>query len=158
MKFLARLRILCKANDGTALVEMALVVPVLLLLVFGAVDFGRAYYVKIEVTNAAHAGAEYGSQYPKDTAGITTAAKQSASDLSNLTVPTIAYGCECSDGSSYSANCAATLTCASSSSRGTNVVNRVQVTATSVYTTLVPWRVIPSSFTLTSTATIRGNY
>jgi len=151
------LRILYKANHGAALVELALVTPILLLLVFGAVDFGHAYYVGIEVANAAHAGAEYGSQNPSDTAGITAAAKQSASDLPNLTVTVPTWGCECSDGSSYSANCAPMPVCSANSSRGGNVVHRVQVTISAVYKTLVPWPGIPTSLTLTRTATIRGN-
>ena len=83
MKSLARLWILCKANHGAALVELAFVTPILLVLVIGAVDFGRAYYVDLEVENAAHAGADYGSLNPTLTAGIATAARQSAPDLSN---------------------------------------------------------------------------
>jgi Flp pilus assembly protein TadG len=157
MKLLTRLRTLCNANDGSALVEMAFVVPVLLLLVMGAIDFGRAYYLKIEVTNAAHAGAEYGSQNSSDTGGMTTAARQSASDVPNLTVTTATWGCECSDGTSYSEHCSPAPTCTASSYRDTNSVKRVQVTAQSVYTTLMPWPHIPSSITLTSTATIRNN-
>jgi Flp pilus assembly protein TadG len=39
---LARLRRLSRREDGQALVEMALVLPILLLLVLGIVDFGRA--------------------------------------------------------------------------------------------------------------------
>jgi hypothetical protein len=47
--------------------------------------------------------------------------------------------------------------CVANSSRGGNVVHRVQVTISAVYTTLVPWPGIPTSLTLTRTATIRGN-
>ena len=156
MKFPARLRILCKANHGASLVELAFVIPILLLLVFGAADFGRAYYETLELVNAAHAGAEYGSQHPSDTAGITTAAQQSAPNVS-LNTPTVTYGCECSDGSSYFQNCSTTPSCTANAARGSNVVHRVKVTTSAVYTTLVPWGVIPSSFNLSGTATIRGN-
>lgn len=157
MKSLARLWILCKANHGAALVELAFVTPILLVLVIGAVDFGRAYYVDLEVENAAHAGAEYGSLNPTLTAGIATAARQSAPDLSNLTVMAPTWGCECSDGSSYSANCATMPVCTANSTRGSNVVHRVQVKTKAVYTPLVPWPGIPSSITLTGEATMRGN-
>ena len=75
MKFPGQLRNLCNANDGAALVEMALISTTLVLLVMGAVDLGRAGYVGIEVENAAHAGAEYGSLNPSDTATIKTAAQ-----------------------------------------------------------------------------------
>jgi hypothetical protein len=50
------------------------------LLVIGAVDLGRAGYVGIEVENAAHAGAEYGSLNPSDTATITDGGPASRSE------------------------------------------------------------------------------
>jgi Flp pilus assembly protein TadG len=157
MRFLARFCILCKADHGASLVELALVTPILFLLLMGAVDFGRAYYVGLEVADAAHAGAEYGSQNPSSTAGITAAARQSAPNLSNLTVTPPTWGCECSDGSSYTASCTTTPTCKETAIRGSNVVNRVQVTTSSAYTTVIPWPFIPSSITLSDTATVRGN-
>ncbi len=157
MKLLERLRILCNANHGAALIDLALLVPALLLLVIGATDLGRAGYVGIQVVNAAHAGAEYGSLNPSDTAGITTAAQQSAPNVSNLTVTAPTWGCECSDGSSYSARCAIMPVCAANNTRGGNVVHRVQVTTSVVFRTLVPWPGIPSSMTLSGKATIRGN-
>ena len=42
---------------GAAAVEFALVIPVLLLLVFGMLEFSRAYNVQISLTNAAREGA-----------------------------------------------------------------------------------------------------
>jgi Flp pilus assembly protein TadG len=38
-------------------VELALVLPILLVLVFGIIDFGRAYNAKISLTQAAREGA-----------------------------------------------------------------------------------------------------
>jgi Flp pilus assembly protein TadG len=157
MKLLAHLHVLCKAEHGASLIELALVTPILLLLMIGAVDLGRAYYVGLEVANAAHSGAEYGSRNPSNTAGITAAARQSAPNLPNMIVSAPAWGCECSDGSSYSASCTVTPTCTASSSRGANVVHRVQVTTSSAYNPLMPWPYIPSSVTLSNTATVRGN-
>jgi Flp pilus assembly protein TadG len=45
----------CRA--GQSLVEMAMVLPVLAFLTFGLLDFGRAYYYQVSVTNAAREGA-----------------------------------------------------------------------------------------------------
>lgn len=44
-------------ESGAAAVELALVLPILLMLVFGIVDFGRAYNAKISLTQAAREGA-----------------------------------------------------------------------------------------------------
>lgn len=41
---------------GAAVVEFALIVPLLLLLVFGIAEFGRAYYLQTTISNAAREG------------------------------------------------------------------------------------------------------
>jgi len=46
-----------RSRRGQSLVEMAMVLPVLAILTFGLVDFGRAYYFQVSVTNAAREGA-----------------------------------------------------------------------------------------------------
>lgn len=48
-----------KTEGGQALVEMALVLPILLLLVFGIVEFGRILNAKLIVSNASREGARY---------------------------------------------------------------------------------------------------
>src|SRR6202521_4147571 len=45
---------------GQAMVEMAIVAPVLVLLMLGAADLGRAFYLDIEVTGASRAGVRAG--------------------------------------------------------------------------------------------------
>lgn len=45
------------AEDGAAAVELAFVLPVLLLVLFGLVEFGRAYNAQIALTGAAREGA-----------------------------------------------------------------------------------------------------
>jgi uncharacterized protein (UPF0333 family) len=49
-----------------ALVEYALVLPILLLLVIGAMDFGRMFYTKMVLINASREGASYLSYNPDD--------------------------------------------------------------------------------------------
>ncbi|HEX6685086.1 MAG TPA: TadE/TadG family type IV pilus assembly protein [Candidatus Limnocylindrales bacterium] len=46
-----------RRDRGAAAVEMALLLPLLLLLVFGIVDFGRMLHAQITVTEAAREGA-----------------------------------------------------------------------------------------------------
>lgn len=54
-----------RSEDGAALVEFAIVLPVLLLLVFGIIDFGRALSVKNGIIAAVHDGARLAAvQYP----------------------------------------------------------------------------------------------
>jgi len=51
-------------SRGQSLVEFALVLPVLLLLALGTIDYGRVYFDYISVTNAARNGAVYASTGP----------------------------------------------------------------------------------------------
>ncbi|MDR5658932.1 pilus assembly protein [Serpentinicella sp. ANB-PHB4] len=46
-----------KNNEGQALVELALVLPILLLLVFGIIEFGRVFGTYLMVTHSAREGA-----------------------------------------------------------------------------------------------------
>jgi Flp pilus assembly protein TadG len=63
-------------DEGQSLVELGVLIPLLLIIVLGAIDFGRAYYAYISVTNAARAGAQYASASNANAAnnpGITAA-------------------------------------------------------------------------------------
>jgi Flp pilus assembly protein TadG len=46
-----------RGRAGQSLVEMAMVLPILAILTFGLVDFGRGYYFQVSVTNSAREGA-----------------------------------------------------------------------------------------------------
>lgn len=61
---------------GANLVEMALSITLLLLLLAGAIDFGRAFYSYIAVTNASREGARYASRFPHHKVGIRAAVQR----------------------------------------------------------------------------------
>jgi Flp pilus assembly protein TadG len=54
---------------GAAAMELALVLPILILLALGCVDYGRYAYYSVAVQNAARAGAEYAAMNPYSTGG-----------------------------------------------------------------------------------------
>jgi Flp pilus assembly protein TadG len=139
------------SEHGSSLVELAFLTPLLMLLLLGTVDFGRAYYIASEVAGAAHAGAIYASGSPTDNTGIENAATDDAPGVPGLIVATPTYGCECSDGSAFSANCGATPTCT-----GNNVVYKVTVTVTATYHPWFPWPGVPSSIHFSRSATMRS--
>lgn len=56
---------------GVAAVEFAIILPLLMLIILGAIDFGRFAHAHIAVTNAARAGAGYGIMNPFNTADTT---------------------------------------------------------------------------------------
>ena len=138
---------------GSSLVELGLVLMTLLLMLIGVIDFGRAYYLSVEVSNAAYAGALYGSQNNTDTAGMISAATTDAVDVSGLSA-VATYGCECSDGSgTSSAKCVSAPTGCNS---GTNQVNFVKVTTSATYTLLFPWPTLPRTIALQGSAQLHA--
>lgn len=141
---------LFRRQEGSSIVETAFLMPVLLFICAGAVDFGRAYYLAIEVSSAAHAGALYGSQNIADTAGMIAAAKLDAPDVPGLVVTPL-YGCECYDGSNVSASC----TSAPTGCSGNNYVNYAHITTSATYTPIFPYPGIPSPIPLKGNAYLR---
>lgn len=55
---------------GQDLVEMALLLPLLLALTFGIIDFGRVIFSYSTIANAAREGARFAVTDPTNTAGI----------------------------------------------------------------------------------------
>lgn len=76
-----------QSDRGAAAVEFALVLPILLLVVCGIIDFGRAYNAKITLTHAAREAARVWAL--GGTAADTTArAQATATGLSGVTAAT----------------------------------------------------------------------
>src|SRR4051812_37857246 len=68
---------LVRSERGSALVELAFCLPVLILTFVGAADFARVFYTSIALNNAARAGAQYGAAglaNSGDTSGMQSAA------------------------------------------------------------------------------------
>jgi len=141
---------LLRRDRAASLAEMALIIPILCLVLFGLIDFGRAYYLGIEVTNAAYAGAAYGAVNSTDIQGMESAATADAANVPNMTA-TATYGCECSDGTNQVSLCSTTPSCPN------NVINYVTVTTSASYKPIFPWPGLPSTLPLAGTATMRAS-
>ncbi|MFC1997437.1 TadE/TadG family type IV pilus assembly protein [Chloroflexota bacterium] len=68
-------------SSGQSLVELALTLPMLLLLVIGVFDLGRGIYYYSAIHNAAREGARYGSVNRCDKEGIKVRAREMAIGL-----------------------------------------------------------------------------
>ncbi len=116
-----------RVQDGaSSLIECALFLPMVIVLLLGSVDFGRAFYVNLEIEAAAEAGALYGVQNPSDTSGMQAAAALDAPDI-NLLSSVATYGTECSDGTMITAANSAVPSCS------VNAVTYVEVTTSMTY-------------------------
>jgi Flp pilus assembly protein TadG len=89
---------------GQSLVEVAVSFVILIILLEGAVDLGRALFALISIRDAAQEGAFYGSVNPTDTNGIIQRVRSSSnapvdmSDASKVNVTVSIIGPTCSGG------------------------------------------------------------
>jgi Flp pilus assembly protein TadG len=61
-----------RGERGAAMVELVLIIPVFLMLIFGGITAGLAYEHKAEVVHAVRDGARYGATVPLGQCDITT--------------------------------------------------------------------------------------
>lgn len=74
-------------RKAQALVEMALILPLLLLLLFGIIEFGRVMGAGIIVTHSAREGARYGAVGATDSEIVTSIQTKSAAVLYDAEEP-----------------------------------------------------------------------
>jgi Flp pilus assembly protein TadG len=70
-----------KQERGQSIVELAIVLPLLILLLMGVADVGRAYYILVSLNDAASEGATYASINPSDVDGIQLRAVEATDGL-----------------------------------------------------------------------------
>src|SRR5579862_8737423 len=126
---------------GSAFVELALLLPALLLVLVGAIDFARVFNASVTLANAAEVGALYGPgsvSASSNTTGMQTAATNDGKDLSSMTA-TATYYCSCgATGTSQ--------TCPATSCTGSNPAHRyVKVQTSYTFSTAFPIPGIPRS-------------
>jgi Flp pilus assembly protein TadG len=76
----AQIRLLSGDERGAALVETAIIFMLVLIMLAGMVDLGRAFNVYIVIGQASREGARYGSLNSSDADGIKQAAIQEAAN------------------------------------------------------------------------------
>lgn len=139
---------------GAAAAELALFLPLLVLVLLGAIDFGRFAYAAITVSNAARAGAAYCAynNCSNSTADdIRRVAREEAwpyldipATPTYVEVPVVTSGAGCSvsdpcPGVTSGPGCSSSRPC-------------LRVRVRYPFTTLIPWPGIPSAITVARSA------
>lgn len=150
-----------REDKGQAFVELALVLPVLVLLLLGAAEVGRMAYAAIEVNNAARAGVAYAAQNHTtasdllSTGGIVQAAQLEAPDIKTMTATATQFcSCESSTGTMPAPGTCTGVdltTCVSPN----RIVEFVQVNTSAPVNTLFHVPGIPNSVTFQGHAMMR---
>ena len=140
LRFGRRLAMRWGSESGSALVELGLSLPMLLMILLGSEELARFAYTAIETSNAAHAAALYaasGAGASVDAPGMSTAATSDSGNLtgkSAVAITSAVTTCTCSDGSSPS-SCSDNTTCESA---GAGMIATVSVTTQAKFYPLFP--------------------
>lgn len=143
----------CADRRGVAAVEFILVMPFVIYLAVGAIDYGMLTYRTMQVHDAAQAGMQYAA------VAQTTNTQAIASVVTNATTyssvaaspaPATFYGCASSG----------TIQIASQGSicsDGSAAGEYLNVYASATYNTILTYPAIPATFALSGQATVRLN-
>lgn len=140
-------------EDGVSAIEFAVVGGALSLLLLGILDFGRAYWQKEQVGDAAQAGADYAQRNGYDSTKIQSAITN-ATTLSGIQAsPVPSQFCGCPNISSGVVSVSCNASCSDGSTAGTYVT----VNAQASYRTIFAWPGVTNPMTLASSVTVRLN-
>ena len=159
-----------ESSAGVVAIELALLLPILMLLLMGGVEFGRAIHHKMQLASAVRAGAAYATlstfdgsteldSVAEETGRLCTFSplpniQDTMCQATNLTssavtvTPTRFCECDVSGTVTTSANCTSTCT-------GGTLREYVTVTASEDFTTLITYPGIGSPIPLTESLTVR---
>jgi len=138
------------AARGTAAIEFALMLPLIVLLFTGLFDLGYAAYESMEVQAAAEAGAQYAARNPWNPTAIGTAVV-GATGIGNVTAtPAASRFCACPV-----AGALTPITCTGSCANGDPPGSYTLVSAQKLHWTALPYPALPQPLTLTGQAVRR---
>ncbi len=137
--------------SGVAAIEFAILAPLLIVLLVFTIDLGIGFYRKMQVQNAAQAGAQYAAVHGFNATSVSNAVLSATSFLGIAASPAPSQFCGCPSSTGVT-----TATCGSTcSSSGSAPGSYVVVTAQGSYNTLFSYPGIPNAFNFTGQATVR---
>ncbi|WP_247277589.1 MULTISPECIES: TadE/TadG family type IV pilus assembly protein [unclassified Bradyrhizobium] len=135
---------------GVAAAEFGILIPVLSLMVVSVTDIGLALYRKMQVENAAQAGAQYAIARGFNASGISNAVRSatSATDITASPPPVQFCGCPTSAGVS-------TVTCGTVCTGGAQAGTYTTVSARATYYTIIDYQIVAATYTYSAQSTAR---
>ncbi|MBT4890098.1 MAG: pilus assembly protein [Rhodospirillales bacterium] len=132
-----KVRHLVCSKRGAAAVEFAMLMPIISALFIGVINYGLVVFEKMELSSAAHAGAQMALIDSSDTSVI----QQVVVDSTDLNITT----------SDVAVSEACTCTCTDDTCSGADNEHHFTITVSEDYTLLL----VPTTMTLSSSAVIR---
>jgi Flp pilus assembly protein TadG len=153
---------------GNALIEFAIIAPLLIVMCIYVIDFGFFSVRQMELNHATQAGAQYAVEHGYNPTNITSAVTNDANDSSFTisTTPSEFCGCPSSTGVTqlFTGDCPLNTTCPAACPPSTTCLyagTYVTVSTTATYNTIAPVSgklftiTVPKSYLLNGTATVR---
>jgi Flp pilus assembly protein TadG len=145
-----------RRRRGAIAAELAIILPLFVTIILGAVDFGRFAYTYIAVSNAARAAASYAMMNPPDDSSSPSTSWQNSVTQRATN--------EMSGQPGFQSNSLTTSVSIASGDESPYGTWRFTTTASYPFQTLIPWNIsmlgttfgIPSNLTLSTTVTMRG--
>ncbi len=145
------------SSEGSVAVEMALVTPILLVLIFGGVDYGLMFDMQSGLEGATRAGAEYARVEANDTTGIDNQVTAADQMFQTPITPSNQMVCTCVNGGAVTCPrpggtdpcTGAMATNPWTGAADPRLLEYVEVKGSQNYSALVPWgNIVSSSQTL----------
>jgi Flp pilus assembly protein TadG len=157
---LAWIGALARDRRGVSAVEFGLAAPVFLAALSPVIDLGLAFSQQIRINQAVEAGAQYASSNPY---GGSTWSSNVSSAITNATALTVSPSvgsetCGCPNSTStaiVTGGYGSPPTCSGSCPDGSNPGYYVTISAQATYTSVMPYSILGSTATLSSTAIVR---
>src|SRR6266702_1124520 len=127
--------------SGAAAIEFGMAVPILTLMVIATADIGLGVYRKMQVEDAAQAGAQWAIRNGFDTSGISKAVTSATNNASITASPSPVQFCGCATGSSISS-----VTCGTTCSGGALAGTYATVSAQLTYSTTLNYLVVATTY------------
>lgn len=137
-------------TGGVAAIEFAIMIPLFALMVVSVTDIGLAVYRKMQVENAAQAGAQYAIVRGFNKSAISSAviAATNSSAVSASPEPVQYCGCPTSTGVS-------TVSCGTVCPGGAVAGTYAKVSAQATYYTLINYQLVANSYSFNAESTAR---
>ena len=143
------LRAAARDTRGVAAIEFGLMIPVLSLMVVSVTDIGLAVYRKMQVEDAAQAGAQYAIAHGFDTSGISSAVTSATNSTAITASPPPAQFCGCPTSTGVS-----TVSCGTVCTGGAQAGTYLTVSAQATYYTLINYQIV-ANYTFNAQSTAR---
>lgn len=135
---------------GVAAIEFGLMIPLLSLMVVSVTDIGLAVYRKMQVENAAQAGAQYAIARGFDASGISSAVTSATNSTAITASPAPVKFCGCPTSTGIS-----TVTCGTVCAGGAQAGSYATVSAQATYNTLINYQIVAATYSYNAQSTTR---